>query len=398
MSCGCRILGEMISAFSARTIPADERRYQERRHQRERTLHTVLGPIRFTRDYYWCPECTRIPFDEELGILRLSYSPGLRRLMGYAASQGSYVEAQQLIKQLAGLAVSDREIQREVVKTAPALQAHLAAIRTCAPSPEDNDAIPIMYVLTDGTGAPMRKDALKGRRGKQPDGSAKTREVKVGCVFTDSSCVEGVPSRDPESSTYLANFKTAQSFGSDLLAEARHRGLAHARQKVVLGDGAQWIWEMARVNFPDAHQILDYYHAAEHLVELHRLLFGEGKRSKQNPLERWKGWLWQGEIEKLLKAVARHRSRAGDFEAVDSAAGYFERNRERMRYAAFREKGFCIGSGVVEAACKTVVAQRMKHSGMFWSLNGAEAVLTYRCAVMNHRYDGFWTTQSQMAA
>lgn len=396
MLCGCRLLGEFITAHSARPIPPDERRPGERRHWRERTLQTSLGTVRFSRDYYWSPECTRIPFDEELGILNITCSPGLRRLMGFAASQGSYKAAGEALGRLAGLVVPPRQIQREILRTAPVLRAFLNEDR--GRPPVQPTPVRIMYILTDGTGAPMRKDALEGRPGRQPDGSARTREVKLGCVFTDTSPVDGVAARDPQSTSYLANFKTASEFGADLLAEARHRGLAHAREVAFMGDGAKWIWELGRTHFPGAIEILDYYHAAEHLHELHGLLFSGDRQLQRNPLKRWKNWLWEGDIPSILKAVKRHQKKALNPEAVHKAAGYFQRNKHRMRYAHFRGKGLCIGSGVVEAACKTVVTQRMKQSGMFWSLGGAEAILDHRCAVMNSRYDLFWQAQAPSAA
>lgn len=393
MACGCRLLGEMLSAVSPREIAPEQRRFQEKCHQRSRELHTVLGVIRFNRDYYHTPECSRIPFDEELGIIGKRHSPGLRRMMGYAASKGSYEQAAEDLRELAGLDVCSRSIQREVCTTGPKLAKKLQELELTPPE----KPVPVFYISTDGTGAPMRKDALEGRRGKQPDGSARTREVKLGCVFTQH-CTDkkGRPIRDEGSTSYVANFKSSNVFGGDLLAEARRRGLAKATKQAFLGDGAHWIWEIARVNFPEAIQILDYYHASEHLHELHLALFGEHATS--SPLSRWKDWLWEGEINKIVSAAKRHHEKARDKDEVTAQVTYFKNNLPRMKYKQYRDEGLFYGSGVVEAGCKKIVAQRLKQSGMFWSLTGAEAVLTYRCAVINKRYASFWEQTVSSAA
>jgi len=394
MASGRRLLGDLLTAIAPREIPAAHRRHREKRYRRKRTLVTVLGPVEFVRDYYHCPECSRIPFDAELGILNRRYSPGVRRMMGYAASQGCYRAAARDLRELAGLHIPARSIQKEVLATAGVLARVLDKLES-----PDSGAIPLLYIGLDGTGAPMRRDALQGRRGRQPDGSARTREVKLACVFTQHGTdAEGLPCRDPNSTSYVANFKSASDFGADVLAEARRRGLARSVRRVVLGDGAVWIWELARANFPDACQILDYYHASEHVHEAHRALFaGEAP----DILEQWKGWLWDGRVDHIIQAIESLVEAEPDPDTARDMAShktYFENNRQRMRYAEFRKEGYFIGSGVVEAGCKTVVCQRLKQSGMFWSVKGAEAILTYRSAVLNDRYDAAWTKNSTMVA
>lgn len=388
---GCSMIGQILSESSPREIHEDERYYNEHRHWRKRSLHTVMGKVDFYRDYYWNPEGSRIPFDEETGILGQSCSPGLRRLMGYAASKSSYGEASDDLWMFAGVRLSATEIQREVMDTGPEVHHHQDSLRKKV---EPQDDVPLMYIEVDGTGTPMRKEVLRGRKGKQADGSARTREVKMGCVFTQTRLDEkGNPIRDPKSSTYVANYKEATDFGGDILAEARYRGLGSARKKVFIGDGALWIWELARVNFPDAVQILDYYHASEHL---HALATTCGVSPEG--LSTWKEWLWEGNIENIIQAASEAKSSPGDKESTETEIAYFEKNMKRMRYAAFRKQGFFIGSGVVEGGCKFVVGKRLKQSGMFWSLPGAENILDYRCTVLNNRYDKFWTGSFGVAA
>lgn len=382
MNMGVRLMGEMLTSVSDRDIPTEERREQERRHRRTRTLHTVMGVVEFERDYYWCPECTRIPFDEELGIQGEVFSPGARKMMGYAASQGSYVEASEDLRRLAGLHISDHSIQREVQKTAKGLQSFIENL-----PPEQSEVPPqVLYVSLDGTGAPMRKQELLGRKGKQADGSAKTREVKVGCVYSQSKENLGSPT-----ASYIANFSTAEVFGADLLREARRRGLGRASTRVVIGDGAHWIWELARTHFPGSIEILDYYHASEHLHELMLSVFGPTGEEPTPIEEQWKEWLWEGSVALLTQEARKLLPQAVDQETARREIEYFHKNAMRMKYRLFRESGLDIGSGRVEAACRTVVGQRLKRSGMFWSLPGAENILTFRCAVMSGHYDAFWS-------
>lgn len=382
MLMGVRLMGEMLTSVSDREIPSEERRELERRHRRTRTLHTVMGVVEFERDYYWCPECTRIPFDEELGIQGEMFSPGTRKMMGYAASQGSYVEASEDLRRLAGLHISDHSIQREVQNTAADLQSFMDNM----PPNESEESPQVLYVTLDGTGAPMRKEELQGRKGKQADGSAKTREVKVGCVYNQSQDEE-----TPPTASYIANFSTAGAFGADLLREARRRGLGRAATRVVIGDGAQWIWELARTHFPGSVEILDYYHASEHLHDLMLCMFGPAEEEPTHIAEQWKQWLWEGAVALLIQEAEKHLAQALDPEVATREIEYFRKNAKRMKYRLFREAGLDIGSGRVEAACRTVVGERLKRSGMFWSLPGAENILTFRCAVMSGHYDEFWS-------
>ena len=132
---------------------------------------------------------------------------------------------------------------------------------------------PLMYIAVDGTGVPMRAEELQGRAGKQPDGSAKTREAKLACVFTQTTVdEEGLPLRDFESSSYVAGFEEAADFMVRARQEALRRRLSAALLSVLLGDGAVWIWEHGAKCFPMAFQILDLYHALEHLSDLTKLV------------------------------------------------------------------------------------------------------------------------------
>jgi hypothetical protein len=251
--------------------------------------------------------------------------------------------------------------------------------------------VEVFYASVDGTGVPMMAEELEDRPGKQEDGSSKTREVKLGCVFTQQSVdEEGRPLRDPDSTTYVSSFACSKDFGPLIRAEGLRRGMALATIVVLLGDGASWIWEIARTCFSFAVQIVDFFHACEHLTSLAEALFGNGTESTKDYRYRWQGYLEVDQVGAVIAEAKGKLSPLADPEEARKAIGYFENNQSRMLYGTFREKGLFIGSGVVEAGCKTVVGQRVKESGMFWSVSGAENVLAIRCAVMNGDFDGYW--------
>ena len=356
----------------------------------ERDIETLFGPLILRRNYYHAAATGqgRYPLDEALKLAG-PYTPALARLMSRAGAQTGFESASEDLRVYGGLTIPGRQIHRLMQTIGPAV--HHAVETALADTP--SATIPVLYVEVDGTGAPMVPAALEGRKGKQPDGTAKTREVKLGCVFTQHGTVaEGEPVRDAASTTYLCGLETAGDFGTRLRREARRRGLGRSEHVVLLGDGAAWVWELSRVNFSGAIEILDYYHAREHLSRLIETLVGKATPAAAKLQTRWERWLWAGEVTRLLK-TARRRAAAGGTALVAAVAtelGYFERNRPRMRYGEFRRQGWFIGSGVVEAGCKSVIGQRAKQSGMCWSEAGLLAVLHTRCALFSGQFDAFW--------
>ena len=353
---------------------------------RTRTVHSLLGPFQLTRGYYRHTEGNGCPMDRVLGLID-SYSPGLAKLMCRAAGMdGSYEEAGQTLSLYAGVHVPASQIRSIVQTLGPQLQTW-AETRTetrCEP-------VPKIYISYDGTGVPMRKEETQGRKGKQADGSSASREVKLGCVFTSTAAdKEGRPLRDPQSTTYLASFAPAEAFGLCMLKEARLRGLGNAGQAVVIGDGAHWIWNQAAINFPGATHILDYYHAREHLSVLAEAIFPSGEEREQM-IEKWIDLLDEGNVGKIADQAEREKARSGKRRVTaQREIEYLRNNARRMQYARFKEQGLFIGSGVVEAGCKTVVGKRTKQSGMFWKIEGAQNILDIRCAVLGDTYDDYW--------
>lgn len=365
---------------------------------RSKEVQTLLGWVSLRRRYYHNASqgCGRYPLDQALG-LAAGVSPGVLRLICRLSARQDYASVAEDLRAIAGVELSQRHPQRLLNLVAPEAQAYYESV----PCPPDAPQIPICYIQTDGTGVPMRRAELQGRAGKQSDGSARTREVKLGCVFTQHQCDEqGRPIRDPHATSYVGSFENARDFGQRLRNEARRRGVAKAQQLVFLGDGAPWIWELARVNFPKALQILDWYHAMEHVHELTAALWPDSKVA-QRQSSRWEDWLARDRINDVIAAAQRRLDARNDPEdsPAAKALNYFRNNRQRMAYGSYRQAGYFVGSGVVEAGCKTVVGKRLKESGMHWSEVGAQNVLNFRCALLSGRFDDYWDQrQSAFAA
>ena len=372
--------------------------------RREKEIITLLGSTGLSRQYCACtrPECNghALPKDRMLDVESTSFSPGVRRLMARSGARDSFAKGEEDLWLYSGIRVQEKSVERvsetvgaDIECRDQATRADIAEGRIEPSAPERE--IPIMYVSCDGTGVPVTPREAAGRKGKQPDGKSKTREAKVGCVFTQVGTNEkGRPVREEGSTTYTGAIETAEVFGYRLYAEAIRRGLLHATQVVVLGDGAPWIWNLAQLHFPNATHILDIYHAKEHLYTLLRLLFpDEGIRDSYRA--EWVTLLEKGEIEALTEAASvilpiNQESR----EVASKEIAYFQNNTERMRYADFRARKLFVGSGVIEAGCKTVVASRMKKSGAKWSVRGANAIIALRCALLSGRFNDYWADRA----
>jgi len=197
---------------------------------------------------------------------------------------------------------------------------------------------------------------------------------------------------------YTAAIETAEDFGLRLYTEAWRRGWSRAKKKVVLGDGAVWIWNLAEQHFPGAIQIVDLFHARQHLWDLSAKLFPNDEPGRKRWTARAIDRLDKGKIETLVKTLRElHPANAELIKIVSNEADYFERNARRMRYPAFRAQGLFVGSGVVEAGCKTVIGSRLKRSGMFWTVRGANAIIALRCSYLNRRFEDYWESRSRAA-
>ncbi len=373
------MLQKRIDQIDAEFQPkADQRRIGRRSLQ----LSNLFGEVSVVRDYYLGQDGGYCPADAGLG-LEGSATPALARLISRAAAQQPYGAASRDLREYGAICVDERQIQRVVQRLAPAVDPWLAQL------PASTQEVPVLYVSCDGTGTPMRREELEGRPGKQADGSSKTREVKLGAVFTQHVVDEdGHPLRDYESTSYVATYESSQEFSLLLRAEARRRGVGKAQQVVFLSDGAAWAEDLAQDCFHGCVSILDFYHACERINEL---AGGLDKAKAKSRAEQWKDWLLEDGVDRVI-AQARQLQGQGaeDPDTVEDQLGFLDRHRGRMLYGTYRKNGWFIGSGVIEAGCRTVVGKRLKQSGMFWSVEGATCVLNLRTLLLSQRFDAFW--------
>ena len=369
---------------------------------RSKTVLTVLGPVELRRPYYLCADCTKgqCPADAELDVAGLESSPGVRRMEAVVGSEMPFAPGREPMKLLAGLDVTAKAIER----AAEAIGAEIAqrddreigrAKQLVLPV-VFKQKIPEMYVLMDGVQVPVVAAVTEGRIGRIEGQRARTRECKLGCVFTQTTVdKDGWATREPDSTTYVGAIETAEEFGFRIYTEAWRRGWEWATIKVVIGDGAVWIWNLADQHFPGAVQIVDLYHARQHLWNVAALLHPHDPAAKKLWMIPMKNLLDDGNIEPL---VVRLREIAAEYatahpnmaEEILREAEYFTANASRMRYPEFRLKGLFVGSGVIEAGCKSVVGARLKRSGMFWTVRAANAIIALRCCRINGRFEDYW--------
>jgi len=373
----------------------------ESRGRRKKALLSILGTIEYERSMFMCPVCgaTRFPGDELLDVEETSRTPGMRRMMARAGSKTPFKEAAEDLLIYAGVSVSPKDVERVAEGIGERMEKWVCQegekALAAGPSNADSPPVPILYVLYDGTGVPMVKSEIAGRKGKQPDGSAKTREAKLGCVFTQTALdSEGRPVRDDDSTSFVGAIENAEDFGWRIFKEAKRRGLDRAERLAVLADGAKWAWNLAKLHFPRAVQIVDIYHAKEHVADLCKLLFKDEKERTRFRLKWWTD-MEDGRIETIV-AEAKLRLPRHDAErkAAKKQIAYLINNKERMRYAAFRFQGLFVGSGVVEAGCRTIIGLRLKQSGMEWSVAGANNIIALRCGIQSRLFEDYWASRT----
>ena len=383
-----------------RTIPCPCGQVARYEGMRSRPILTVVGWARIDRPYYLCPACDhgQFPADIQLDIDQKDFSPGVRRMLAAVGSEAPFAQGRDQMKLLADLEVTVKAVERTAESIGAdieswqqkdmqnAKQLHLPV---AAGSP-----IPYFYVQMDGTQVFVVKSESEGRAGRTPGQPARTRECKLGAVFTHTAVDDqGRPVRDEHSTTYVGAIESAEKFGLRLYTEAWNRGWDRATIRVIMGDGSHWIWNIADQHFPGAIQIVDLFHAREHLWDLARKLYPADEVAQKRWLMHKLDWLENGKIDKLvtaLRKLADANTNSELLKAIRGEAEYFDSNRDRMRYPEFRAKNLFVGSGVIEAGCKTVIGSRLKQSGMFWTVRGANAIIALRCCCISGKFESYW--------
>jgi hypothetical protein len=343
---------------------------------RTKQVQTVVGWITVRRAYYPCPACGKgcCPLDAVLGLERDSHSPGVRRLACRFGGRLPFAEAAQSLAEAAGAIRLSASTVRTITEAVGARR-------------EQTVAAAITAAWADGlpprAGTPPERlyVAMDGVRILSTDGTG--REVKVGVVQP----VRGTGSdqrREPAS--YAAGLESAACFGRRLALEAHRRGVEGARQIAVLGDGAEWIWHLAGEHFPTAIHIVDWFHASERIWDLGRALYGAETPATTTWVEQQLGRLAHGQAATLAREWRALPCRGETATVRDAQVTYFTNQAPRMAYDRYRAAGWDIGSGMVESACKHLIAAREKGAGMRWSEAGAHTVAAVRVLLANDHW------------
>jgi hypothetical protein len=331
---------------------------------------------------------------------KTSLSPGVTRMVALVGATVSFEEGAELLTEIAGIKVDAKLVERE----AEALGVEIANDERKVVQEELWRLVaPTMYLGLDGTGVPMRTEEVAGRLGKQEDGTSKTREVKLCVTWTaESRDKEGIPTRDPGSVSYSAAIESAampdtadhrSDVAERVAREANRRRFFDAPRRVVLGDGAAFIWNTFDELFPGAIQILDRFHAKDHLIEAAAAVWPLPNDNRKRWLDARMAELDDGNVDLLVERLMVH---AGHCELAGECAAYFRKNQHRMRYAEFRAADLCTSTGVVEAGCKNAIGTRLKRPGMHWTVRGANAIIALRCAKLSNRLDPFLVRRSTL--
>lgn len=371
--------------------------------RRPKTWDSVLGALQLERAYYHCANCGQgfCPRDRALGLEQGSLSPAVQRMVALVGAMVSFSEGSLLLKELAAVELNAKRVERG----AEALGAEVAADEKQNVEPIDQTPLPpTLYLSMDGTGIPMRSTELAGRTGKQADGSAKTREVKLCAIWSaESKDSQGRPVRDEGSVTYSAAIESAATrdtdperseFSERVLRELTRRRFTQAERTAAVADLASWIWKTTQELLPTTIQIGDRYHVKEHLSGVANSIYGAGFKPANTWTHKRYEKLDQGRFSDLLRAVRRH---ADCCEEARKCHHFLQHNRERLQYPKFEAEGLCTSSAVIEAGCKNVFGARLKRGGMFWTERGANAIIALRCSILSGRFQDFCERRSERA-
>ena len=349
-------------------------------------LISLNGRLEIYRAYYYCESCRNglAPLDEQLGLEGKHHSVGVRRKVALEASSEPFAETSKRLEELIGIKVSSKETQLESedLGREAGIQADELVDALWSEHAEIQPEVTArrFYITADGTIVPTDEGG---------------KEAKIGSVYETPLTRNGLAN----DIRYTGGFHNSEHFGKKLYVLAARRGLKTAGEVVFIGDGAKWIWNLMSYHFPEAVQIVDFYHAAEHIWSLSRAVHGEGTKACKDWARKRVKHLLKGKMELVISSFSElDPPNAVVAEEIKNNVTYFTNNKERMRYNEYRKCGYHIGSGTVESACKHVVGQRLKQAGMRWSVQGADAILQLRILWKNGEWNRFWDNRQKKAA
>ncbi|HOV14116.1 MAG TPA: ISKra4 family transposase [Spirochaetota bacterium] len=339
---------------------------------------TILGEIKIKKDYYYSDELKNgfYPLEEEYPFLKDYCLPDLKELICYTSALNPYDLTQEILEKLSNIKISTAHIQKVTNSTGKSLiEKEEYLINNPAEYSENKRNIDKIVISMDGAMINTYDD---------------WKEVKTGVIYELQNSKNGIESINK---SYVSKIEDHISFRKRLKNEARRRQYLDAKELIVIGDGARWIWDLAENEFPSSIKILDWYHAKEHLHKIVDLLYHNNIKKIKEIDEILSELLYNGDINCLIKIVNDNKiesniiDRLDDLVSLQTEIEYFSKNRDKMQYKYFEEKGYPIGSGIIEAACKQVVQLRLKRNGMRWKKDNAHNVLKIRTMYLSSRWN-----------
>lgn len=393
---------QALSQYLSRTTPEEERANiacqcggKARFHSwREAVVLSVFGRVRYKRRYYVCPECHRgqMPRDEQMGLAPGEVTAGLAKLLGLAGVETAYQEAARMVEQFLLIAMSDNTVRKETEQYGA-----LQAAEEKRWEEESQDETRLQTRLRE-------KGIQKGRLYGSIDGAivplhGEWRELKSLAWYQVETIASYQAHRhhkkwvgeqnylQAQQITYACDIRDAEAFGSLLWATGWKRQADLHEELIFICDGAAWIWRLVEKYYPDALQIVDWYHASEYLSPVAEAAFGRGTPQAEAWLEQARSDLWEGHIRELIRECQRLAHIPAAAEAAHKTISYYQHNEKRMDYARFRSQGYMIGSGTIESGCKQIAGHRLKLAGARWTFDGSVQTAKARAAWLSGDWD-----------
>jgi hypothetical protein len=359
----------------------------EYQFKREGTLLSIVGQVRYRRSYYLCPACHKgsYPLDDKLGLRPGEMSAELESLAGMTGVQLTFGKGSDLFEALTLISLSDHSLAKASQAIGTEVQAQeqewIAQSRDEAWLQEQDrlaEQPQRLYGALDAAKVHVRGDK------EHP-----WRDIKVGAWFSTTAEPPQTPDEDWEiratDISYYCDILQAQQFGHLVWATGCQRQAQLAQELIFLGDGAEWIWNLVEEYYPEAVQIVDWFHATEYIAPVAKLAFSK-EEQRQAWIENVRTWLWTGNLEAVIQTFEQLTTHHRAGEEARKAATYFTNNRHRMNYPEYRAQGYQIGSGTIESGCKQIVTQRLKVAGAIWELDNAVTVAKARAALLSRQW------------
>jgi hypothetical protein len=354
---------------------------------REGTVITLMGQIRVLRAYYLCDDCHEgtYPLDEELGFCAGALSAALQDALAVTGVNLPFELASDLFERLTKVAISDNGVREATEQIGQErLEADEALVEAAWDSqrlelPEGPSEVPQrLYGSVDET-------SVRTEEG--------WRKPKLGSWYTTDEPPGDKPPKEweprAEAISYYGDIAEAEDFGHLMYLTGLQRGADQVPELIFIADGAPWIWNLVEEHFPNAVQIVDWYHATEYIWKVTHAVYGEGSDLAKTWANKRLTELWEGEFDNVLSALQAHINPNQEDDPIQKAITYFQNNRHRMCYPQFRAQGYQIGSGTIESGCKRVIGARLKQAGMTWTLQGARQVIKARAMFLSNEWDDF---------